>query len=1476
MRKAISLKTIFLICFIFAFKLLYAADYYWVGGTGNWSDLSHWATTSGGNIYHAQSPTPFDNVIFDANSFTAHNQVVTINLANTTCKNMTWINATANFNNPTLAGENVNQLKIYGSLTFISGMNFTFSGNTYFEATTAGNTIKMDGKQFNSSIHFQGVGGSWSLLDALNVGGDINVYNGVFQTNGNNISCSSFNSNITNIRTINLGSSNITTSVWNVSSTGLTLNAASCIITCSSSFSAGSSLIYNEVIMNGGGFSGGSQFQKVVFNSSATISGNQTFNNMKLTAGKVYNFSASSNQTILTNLEANGTCSSPITMKSTTIGTPATFTKTSGNLNIDYVVLADMNATGGAVFTAYNSVNLRNNTGWNIIAAAPKNLFWIGGSGNWDNPAHWAYSSGGTGPACVPSPFDNVFFDANSFTANFQSVNINPEIATCYNMDWSGSEIFKPVVNGGSTLQIYGSLKLTTPMSWNFSGTTYFEAITTGHSITSATNIFKNDVYFTGIGGGWQLLDNFDVGNSRTIHFNSGTLNTNSYKINCKEFTSSGGYPRSLTLGSSVVTVDYSWNVNSTNFVFNSGTSLIKLVTSNANMYSGDNLVYYNVLFENNLGSASLSGDNNVYHKVEFVSNASITGNNTYDSLVVASGKKYVLTAGKTQTIIKELLAIGTCSKNIYFESSLLGSVTSIRKTSGIVNVYYIVLRDVRAIGGAIFNAYASVNLGGDTSGWIILPPLSRNLYWVGGSGYWNDETHWSLNSNGTGGGECIPTPLDNVFFNEFSFTAPNQTVDMIVGEASCKNMDWSAVTNNPKIFNYVNLNIFGSLILAPEMIFDITGYLYFKSTNLGNIVKTENQLIKSYCRFDGIGGGWSLSDDFHVGTFFLINGNLNFNSFDVECDRFESNVMTQRTLNMAGSTINVKMASMGAWSIYGLNMNVNATNSEVNILGINGGFRLYGGSGFVFNNVNFNAITGTAMLNTSQTTATFSTVNFLSSAKIYGQNTFNILNFTANGKYSFENNKTQTIISEWNTRGNNCFPVTLSSFEDGIQTKIFKATGTVWADFTLISDIYAFGGADFLANADANDGNNFGWEFNDDAGFIYGLGNDTILPYGETMRIETDNFNGTPLTTYHWFNETNNTFLDLTEPAKVWVTAFYSSECSKTDTLNVYFLKTTQPLCSGDSNGEIEVLYPPVGNYSFEWTTAATTPLITNLYEGTYGVTVTDNYNGRQVITNSSIEQPTPLEISVVSNNGCTVMNNGTIEINAEGGTGNYMYAINGDVYTVTNVFNNLSAGVYEINVTDQNSCTINTTVEIIEPQPIVLNSVSTMNSCGSGGQIIVNASGGSVPLLFSIDGTNFQQSNEFLNLPSGNYTVYITDSGNCMTVTSTVQTIVVSPEIVVNEVNTTNTCDLQANGTITINAQGGIGTLKYSIDGSNYQTLNTFTNVEQGNYTCFIQDETLCEVSTSTTINANEAPHVDLGADLTIVEGETKNVGL
>ena len=93
------------------------------------------------------------------------------------------------------------------------------------------------------------------------------------------------------------------------------------------------------------------------------------------------------------------------------------------------------------------SVGTGNTTGWDIIIpppAAPRNLYWVGGTGDWSEVTNWATASGGAGGTtlvdgvdCPPRIQDDVFFDANSFSANDQVVTIDGAIpAECENMTW--------------------------------------------------------------------------------------------------------------------------------------------------------------------------------------------------------------------------------------------------------------------------------------------------------------------------------------------------------------------------------------------------------------------------------------------------------------------------------------------------------------------------------------------------------------------------------------------------------------------------------------------------------------------------------------------------------------------------------------------------------------------------------------------------------------------------------------------------------------------------------------------------------------------------------------------------------------------------------------------------------------------------------------------------------------------------------
>ena len=154
-KIAMLIALFFLLCGI---GNSYAANYYWVNGTGNWSDFAnHWATTSGGAIFHVSVPAQGDDVFFDANSFPLPLGVVTLDVASI-CRNMNWTGAT---NNPNFAGNS--SLNIYGSIIFIPGMTATYNGMLTFSATGAGNIIDFSTVVLNiNNFQFNG-SGEWTL-----------------------------------------------------------------------------------------------------------------------------------------------------------------------------------------------------------------------------------------------------------------------------------------------------------------------------------------------------------------------------------------------------------------------------------------------------------------------------------------------------------------------------------------------------------------------------------------------------------------------------------------------------------------------------------------------------------------------------------------------------------------------------------------------------------------------------------------------------------------------------------------------------------------------------------------------------------------------------------------------------------------------------------------------------------------------------------------------------------------------------------------------------------------------------------------------------------------------------------------------------------------------------------------------------------------------------------------------------------------
>ncbi|RNI32368.1 T9SS C-terminal target domain-containing protein [Rufibacter immobilis] len=344
--------------------------YYWVPfgvnnrGSGAWSELGHWATTSGGKVKHTTLPTAADDVVFDLNSFLFTGQKVTVDVE-ANAKNISWVN----IRSTTLEGSGA-ALNVYGSFQVHSNLllagpaGFTIN----FKSATPETPINLLNKSFpgSSRITFEGSGG-WILQSQLSAGqgSSITLVEGTLKTNNQNISINTFRSIGEKARTLELGTTTINNmSTWDVSSS-LNLSATE-----------------SKLVLNGPGthtFNGGDQVYRsvVLHGPESFVNNSNTFKELSLpinittdsTAGNILTLESGQTQTIET-LSTLG--SAPYTtIQSSVKGSNAAFNFTSLGFCTDYLIVSDVHATGpGNYFAGLNSENKGNNNGWHFITCA--------------------------------------------------------------------------------------------------------------------------------------------------------------------------------------------------------------------------------------------------------------------------------------------------------------------------------------------------------------------------------------------------------------------------------------------------------------------------------------------------------------------------------------------------------------------------------------------------------------------------------------------------------------------------------------------------------------------------------------------------------------------------------------------------------------------------------------------------------------------------------------------------------------------------------------------------------------------------------------------------------------------------------------------------------------------------------------------------------------------------------------------------
>ncbi len=301
-----------------------------------------------------------------------------------------------------------------------------------------------------------------------------------------------------------------------------------------------------------------------------------------------------------------------------------------------------------------------------------------------------------------------------------------------------------------------------------------------------------------------------------------------------------------------------------------------------------------------------------------------------------------------------------------------------------------------------------------------------------------------------------------------------------------------------------------------------------------------------------------------------------------------------------------------------------------------------------------------------------------------------------------------------------------------------------------------------------------------------------------------------------------------------------------------------TNVLCYGNSTGAVTISATggtTVYQYKLDGGAYQSSSTFTGLAAGTYTITIKDanECTTTQVVTITQPAAALSASIGSQTNVLCYGNSTGAVTISATGGTTVYQYKLDGGAYQSSSTFTGLAAGTYTITIKDANECLTTQVVTITQPAAALSASITNLISVdcygNSTGSSTTLANGGTIPYTYSWNTTPIQTTATATGLSAGTYTVTVTDSNACTTISNV--TITQPTALSASIGSQTNVlCYGNSTGAVTISATGGTTVYQYKLDGGAYQSSSTFTGLAAGTYTITIKDANECTTTQVVTI--------------------------
>lgn len=320
---------------------------YWSNVSGGTWVTNSWAASSGGSPATSNYPLLQDTAIID-DAGVASGITITLSPA----FRIGSVNSLGVTVAKTPVSLNLNGASVFGSLATNEFANLTSSPSITFR----GYSTQLLQATFNNANITVDNNATVSLSGGFLSGSFLSVNNGTFQSNSYDISLSS-------VTVLSSGALNMGSSIWNITATSGTVWS----FNSSASLTSGTSSI-TLIGLSGITFAGGTKtYNNLQLGIGAnTITGSNTFNTLSSQAAtSSVTFGAGSITTVST-FAVSGTSTQTIAMGSSSTSN-FTLSKSSGNVNVEYLNISRSTAAGGASWVATNSIDGGNNIGWQFI-----------------------------------------------------------------------------------------------------------------------------------------------------------------------------------------------------------------------------------------------------------------------------------------------------------------------------------------------------------------------------------------------------------------------------------------------------------------------------------------------------------------------------------------------------------------------------------------------------------------------------------------------------------------------------------------------------------------------------------------------------------------------------------------------------------------------------------------------------------------------------------------------------------------------------------------------------------------------------------------------------------------------------------------------------------------------------------------------------------------------------------------------------